>query len=124
MGSRGAFVNVNTKDFTFVDDGQTYHSIGEVDGVKVLVRDKGSVKAPDYSHTKNRIYAVIQNGSLKHLSWYDDDHNQRVSIDFLHPHKGVQPHKHIYLDHTGPGIPITEKELEFANKIRRRFNVK
>ena len=50
MGSRGAFVNVNTKDFTFVDDGQTYHSIGEVDGVKVLVRDKGSVKAPDYSH--------------------------------------------------------------------------
>lgn len=124
MGSRGAFVNVNTKDFTFVDDGQTYHSIGEVDGVKVLVRDKGSVKAPDYSHTKNRVYAVIQNGSLKHLSWYDDDHNQRVSIDFLHPHKGVQPHKHIYLDHIGPGIPITEKELELANKIRRRFNVK
>lgn len=124
MGSRGAFVNVNTKDFTFVDDGQTYHSIGEVDGVKVLVRDKGSVKAPDYSHTKNRVYAVIQNGSLKHLSWYDDDHNQRVSIDFLHPHKGVQPHKYIYLDHTGPGIPITEKELELANKIRRRFNVK
>ncbi len=124
MGSRGAFVNVNTKDFTFVDDGQTYHSIGEVDGVKVLVRDKGSVKAPDYSHTKNRVYAVIQNDSLKHLSWYDDDHNQRVSIDFLHPHKGVQPHKHIYLDHTGSGIPITEKELELANKIRRRFNVK
>lgn len=124
MGSRGAFVNVNLKNFDFVDGGQTYHSIGEVDGIKVLVRDSGSVKAPDYSHSQNTAYAVIQNGALKHLSWYDEDHNQRVSIDFLHPHKGVQPHKHLYLDHSGPGIPITKKELELANKIRRRFNVK
>lgn len=124
MGSRGAFVDISLGDFHFKKDGKTYSSIGEVDGVKVLVRDKGSSKAPEFSHTENRIYAVIQNGELKHLTWYDENHNQSVSIDFLHPHKGVQPHKHFYLDHSGPGIPITKEELALANKIRRRFNVK
>lgn len=69
MGSRGAFADVNTGNFTFVDGGQTYHSLGEVDGVKVIVRDKGSVKAPEFSHTANRIYAVVQDGKLKHLTF-------------------------------------------------------
>lgn len=125
MGGRGAFINVNKNDFTFVENGQTYHSIGEVDGVKVLVREKGnSVKAPDYSHTANRTYAIIQNGKLKHLTWYDENHNQSVSIDFGHAHHGVIPHKHYNLDHTDTGIPITEKELALANKIRRRFNLR
>ena len=124
MGSRGAFMNVNEGDFRFKLNGQSYHSIGEVDGVKVLVRDTGSVKAPDYSHTADRIYAVIQNGALKHLSWYDENHNQSVSVDFLHEHKGVQPHKHYYMNHSGPGIPITKEEMNLANKIRRRFNVR
>ena len=49
---------------------------------------------------------------------YGKNRNQSVSIDFLHPHK------HLYLDHSGPGIPITKEELALANKIRRRFNVK
>lgn len=124
MGSRGAFVNIDGKNFDFVEHGQTYHSIGEVDGVKILVRDFGSVKAPDYSHTENRVYAIIQNGALKHLTWYDENHNQSTSIDFLHPHKGVQPHKHLYLDHSDSGIEITKKEKDLANKIRRRFNIK
>lgn len=124
MGSRGAFVNVYEGDFRFVENGQTYHSIGEYEGVKILVRDKGSIKAPEFSHTKNRIYAVIQDGALKHLTWYDEFNAQSVSIDFLHSHEGVQPHKHLYLDHSGPGIPITEKELELANKIRRRYGLK
>lgn len=125
MGGRGAFINVNKQDFTFVEGGQTYHSIGEVDGVKVLVREKGnSVKAPDYSHTANRTYAIIQNGKLKHLTWYDENHNQSVSIDFGHAHNGVIPHKHYNLDHTDKGIPIDDKELALANKIKRRFNLR
>lgn len=32
MGSRGAFADVNAGNFTFVDGGQTYHSLGEIDG--------------------------------------------------------------------------------------------
>lgn len=124
MGSRGSFVNVNANDFTFVDGGQTYHSIGEVDGVKILVRDKGSVKAPELSHSKDTAYAVIQDGSLKHLAWYDENHNQNICIDFLHTHKGLKPHKHLNLDHSDQGIRPTDKELEFANKIRRRFKLK
>lgn len=50
MGSRGVFVNADTKNFDYVECGQTYHSIDEVDGFEVLIRGKGSTKAPDYFH--------------------------------------------------------------------------
>ena len=124
MGSRGAFEDVTIGNFKFVADGQTYRSVGEVDGIKVLVRTSGSVKAPEYSHTENRIYAIIQNGALKHLTFYDENHKQSVSIDLLHEHHGVMPHKHIYLDHTDKGIPITKEEQALIDKVRRRFNLR
>ncbi|MBQ1947660.1 MAG: hypothetical protein II359_03525 [Clostridia bacterium] len=126
MGSRGAFEDVNTGNFTFIDGGQTFNSIGEVDGVKVLVRTSGSVKAPEYSHTENRTYAIVQDGQLKHLTFYDEKHKQSVSIDLLHEHgsKRLKPHKHYNLDHTDDGIPVSENELKLINKIRRRFNLK
>lgn len=66
MGSRGAFVDVNMNDFTFKAGGQLYQSIGLSGDVKVLVQTKGAVKAPEYSHTANRVYAIIQDGKLKH----------------------------------------------------------
>lgn len=123
MGGRGAFANISERDFRFKEAGQQYHSIGNVDGVKVLLKDSGSVKAPEISHSPNRIYATVQNGQLKHLTWYDENHNQSVSIDFLHPHNGVQPHKHYNLNHDDGGIPITEEELKLANKIKRRYSL-
>ena len=118
MGSRGAFENINTRNFTFVDRGQTYFSIGEIDGVKVLVRPSGSVKAPEYSHTENRIYAIVQNGGLKHLTFYDENHKQSVSIDLMHEHgsKRLKPHKHFNLDHSDDGIPINETEKQLIKK--------
>lgn len=124
MGGRGAFVDVSSGDFNFVEGGQTYQAIGEVDGVEVLIRTSGSVKAPDYSHTANRIYATVQNGTLKHLSFYDKNHNQVVSIDLQHSHHGIQPHKHLNLDHTDNGIPISKEEQALVDKIRRRYNLK
>ena len=124
MGGRGSFVDVSAGNFNFVDGGQTYQSIGEVDGIKVLVRSSGSVKAPEYSHTENRIYAIVQNGALKHLSFYDSDHTQMVSIDLLHKHKGLIPHKHLGLDHSDNGIPVTPEEMQLIDKVRRRFNLR
>lgn len=125
MGSRGAFEDVNTGNFTFVDGGKTFNSIGEVDGVKVLVRADGySVKAPEYSHTENRIYAVVQGNKLKHLTFYGDDHKQKVSIDVSQEHWGVKPHKHYNLNHNDHGIPINENEQAMIDKIKRRFNLK
>lgn len=124
MGSRGSFEDVSSGNFNFVDGGQTYKSIGEVDGVKVLVKTSGSVKAPEYSHTANRVYAIIQDGALKHLTFYDENHNQSVSIDLLHSHHGVQPHKHLNLDHSDKGIAITKEEQAIVDKIRRRYNLR
>ena len=89
MGARGAFVDVNMEDFTFVEGGQQYQSIGMSGEVKVLIQTKGGVKAPEFSHTPNRVYAVVQDGKLKHIAYYDDKHKQAVSIDLLHEHKGT-----------------------------------
>lgn len=124
MGGRGAFVDVNNSDFTFKENGKNYHSIGEIDGIKVLVQDKGNVKAPEYSHTANRIYAIVQNGALKHLTFYDSNHNQEVSIDLLHKHNKICPHKHFHLNHSDKGIPITSEEQALIDKIKRRFGLK
>jgi hypothetical protein len=55
MGGRGAFVDVNLNDFQFTDGGQAYQTIGEVDGIQILVQNKGAVKAPEFSHTENGI---------------------------------------------------------------------
>ena len=129
MGSRGSFVDVSSGNYNFKAGGQHYKSLGILSSnpnVKIIVQDSNNVKAPEYSHTANRIYAVVKNGELKHLAYYDENHKQAVSIDFLHPHKGVQPHRHEYLNHNknSPGIPPNSKEIELINKIKKEFNLK
>lgn len=124
MGSRSSFKNVGAGDFRFVENGETYLSIGSLDNVKILIKERGSVKAPEFSHTEERIYAIIQNGALKHLAYYDENHKQAVSIDLLHAHHGIQPHKHLYLDHSDRGIPISDEERALINKIKEEFNLR
>lgn len=123
MGSRGAFENVDLGNFHFKEGGQNYHSVGEVDGIQVIIQDSGSVKAPEYSHTANRSYAIVQNGKLKHLTFYDETHSQVVSIDLMHQHHGLMPHKHLNLDHSDKGIPISKEEEALIKTIKRRFGL-
>lgn len=128
MGSRGAFVNVSIGDFRFnIGTGQnqqTYKTIGVIDEVQVIVQDKGqSVKAPDYSHTANRTYAVIQNGKLKHLAFYDENHNLVWVIDFGHMHNEKKPHVHYDKEHKlSSGVP-TDDDWKIIKKFLRRYNV-
>lgn len=124
MGSRAAFKSAGGGDFTFVENGETYRTIGGFDNLRVLIKEKGSVKAPEFSHTENRIYAVVQKGVLKHLVYYDEKHRQAVSIDLTHPHHGVQPHKHLYLDHSDKGIPISTEEQRLVERVRKEFHLK
>ncbi len=124
MGSRSSFRNVGSKNFEFVDNGQTFITVGSFENVQILIKERGSVKAPEFSHTENRIYAVTQNGALKHLSFYDENHNQAVAIDLLHSHRGLQPHKHLYLDHSDNGIPISSEERNLIEKIKREFHLR
>ncbi|MGN0554154.1 MAG: hypothetical protein ACI4I1_12280 [Oscillospiraceae bacterium] len=85
-------------------------------------RIPNNVKAPEYSHTPGRIYAVVKEGILKHLAYYDENHNQTVSIDLAHEHNGVKPHRHVYLQHNknDPGVPPTDAELKL---IKKEFNL-
>ena len=102
MGGRGSFVDVNSGNFAFKEGGQTYFSIGMIDdNIKVLERPGTSVKAPEMSHTENRIYAVMQKGELKHIAFYNDKHELVKSIDFMHSHDGKKPHVHYDVHHKG-----------------------
>lgn len=128
MGSRGAFVDVCKEVFDFVQGGQHYMLLGTLSknpNVKVIIQDSNAVKAPEYSHTAGRIYAVVKNGELKHLAYYDDTHKQAVSIDLTHEHKGVKPHRHVYLSHNkdDPGIPPTPEESALIKKIKKEFKL-
>ena len=129
MGSRGAFADVNSSSFFFKEGGQHYKSIGVLSSnpnVKVIVQDSSNVKAPEFSHTPGRIYAVVKDGTLKHVAYYDENHNQAVSIDLAHAHKGVQPHRHVYMSHdkNDPGVPPTEAEKKLIKKIKKEFHLK
>lgn len=129
MGSRGAFVNVDKGNFDFVTGGQHYKSLGTLSSnsnVKIIIQDSKNVKAPEYSHTPGRVYAVVKDGVLKHLAYYDQNHNQEVSIDLAHPHNGVMPHRHVHLKHGKnlPGVPPKQNEKALINKIKKEFHLK
>ena len=126
MGSRGAFVSVDTGNFSFVSNGQNYFSVGELStnpNVKILLQARGSVKAPEFSHTEGRIYAIVQDGRLKHVTFYDDKHLQAVSIDLTIPHYRLLPHKHLYLDHD-TALPISDAEKRLIEQIRKEYNLR
>lgn len=129
MGSRGAFESVELSNFAFKEGSQHYKTIGTLSSdsnVKIIIQDSNNVKAPEYSHTSGRIYAVVKEGQLKHVAYYDEKHKQAVSIDLAHAHKGVQPHRHEYLSHNknDPGIPPTAAENELIKKIKKEYHLK
>lgn len=129
MGSRGAFVNVEKGNFDFVLGGQHYKSLGTLSSnpnVKIIVQDSNNVKAPEFSHTAGRVYAIVKDGVLKHLTYYDQNHKQDVSIDLAHEHNGVRPHRHVHLKHGKnlPGVPPTKMEWKLINKIKKEFHLK
>lgn len=98
-------------------------TLSDSPNVKVIIQDSNAVKVPEYSHTAGRIYAVVKNGELQHLAYYDDAHKQAVSIDLAHDHKGVQPHRHVYLSHNknDTGIPPTAGESAL---IKKKFHLR
>lgn len=118
MGGRGSFVNVNSGNFVFKEGGQTYFSIGMIgDNIKVLERPGTSVKAPEYSHTENRIYVIMQKGELKHIAFYNDKHELVKSIDFQHYHDGMKPHVHHDVYHKGAVTSMTPGEQRVYEQV-------
>lgn len=52
MGSRAAFKSAGGGNFTFVENGETYRTIGGFDNLRVLIKDKGS---RIFSHRKQNL---------------------------------------------------------------------
>ncbi len=123
MGGRGSFINVNSNNFAFKESGQTYFAIGMIgDNIKVLERPGFSVKAPEYSHTENRIYAIMQKGELKHIAFYNDKHELIRSIDFLHYHDGKKPHVHHDIYHNCQVTLTTIADQKIIDQVNHWLN--
>lgn len=121
MGGRGSFVDADAGNFSFVEKGQKYFCIGEVDNVKIIVKDpslKESSNQPYLSHSPNAIYATVNNGVLKYLTFYGPDHKITNEIDLQHNHKGVRPHKHPKGDHS-VFERLSKQEYALIVKIKR-----
>lgn len=122
MGSRGAFVSVDSGDFNFVENGERYFTIGIIDDIQILTMGNvKNVKAPEYSHSSNRIYVIVKNGQLKHIAFYDENHKQIKVIDLEHKHCGIKPHIHYNMDHSDRGIPLSKNDYDLINKSKRRL---
>ena len=69
--------------------------------------------------------AIVQDGKLKHLTYYDANHKQHISVDLLHPHGGVKPHIHVDLNHdpNSPGIPPADAQKALIKKIKKEFHL-
>ena len=122
MGSRGAFVNVNAGNYNFTENGQKYTTVGQIGNIQILsMGETKNVKAPEYSHSPNRVYVTMKDGKIKHISFYDNEHKQIKVIDFEHSHYGIRPHIHFNLDHSDNGIPLTQSDIDLIKKIKRRL---
>lgn len=127
MGGRGAFIDIDKENWTFREGGQTFFCqsvfYSKVFGdVKILMQNQPNVRVPLYSHSANKIYAVIKNKKLKHIAFYDEVHKQKISVDLLHKHNGIIPHKHLYNDHNH-AFPITQDEQELIDQIKKEFHL-
>ena len=121
MGGRGSFVDADAGNFSFVEKGQKYFCIGEVDNVKILIKDpylKESINQPFLSHSPNAIYATVNNGVLKYLTFYGPDHKIINEIALQHSHDGVRPHKHPNGDHSLYDR-LSPEEEKLISKIKR-----
>lgn len=55
-----------------------------------------------------------------------DPDREGEAIDLAHAHRGVQPHRHVYMSHSGsdPGVPPTAEESKLIAKIKKEFRLK
>jgi len=127
MRSRGAFINIENDDFSFVVNGQKYHSLyfDVKRNIKYLIQTEGSNKVPDYSHSPNRIYALIQNGKAKSI-WIYEDHVKKVSIDLNHKHKNkdgklLDKHVHVDLFHQEDARTLSQYEEDLVELVEEQI---
>lgn len=124
MGSRGAFINIDQQDFRFKDGGKIYTTIKLYKNIQILIQQKGSVKVPDFSHSSNAIYAILQNGEIKGIGIYEN-HEKVKSIDLKHQHTNddgeifKEGHYHTDLFHSNIAFPLSKEDKELVGLIKK-----
>ena len=137
MGGRGASSGLALyRDRTgkFVEYGTEYKTVFQIENIKfVQMRNPNdSVRVPEETRTKGRIYVTIgKRGEIKCVTRYDKDGRKCLQIDLTHAHMSggvrIQPHSHDTYNHAeGRSLNKTEECLlkHILNTWRNRHGEK
>ncbi len=119
MGGRGTFARGNQVDFI-------YKSVGEIEGVKVLVGINGEHSLPEESHGSWAYIKLKPNGTFHEMRIYDDE-NYLIKEIAYHPEGNINNgnrtenilHMHEYERDNfrdRPARRLTKDEFQFYNK--------
>ncbi len=92
------------------------------------MQKSGSVKVPDYSHSPDTVYAIVQDGVVKTIGVYRN-HIKVSSIDLWHPHTNkdgtsFKEHVHTDLHHSKDARALSKYEellVKRANIVIERY---
>lgn len=105
-----------------------YSKISEISNNKVeFIVDTvspGGPVAPEFSNTANKIYALVnKHGTgLKSITFYDENHEQKISIHLDHTHHGESMHMHSGMKKGRDFIPYNHKYDKIVNEIVSKYN--
>lgn len=129
MGGRGSSSNFLYRDHDgkfaeYGDEYKTVHQRGMVKFVKPK-NNRTSVRVPEETRTKGRIYATIgKKGEVMSITRYDKNGKKCIQIDLTHWHNGRKPHVHKGYNH-GAGARLSKSEnalMERVLKYWKEFN--
>ena len=92
------------------------------------MQKSGSVKVPDYSHSPDTVYAIVQDGVVKTIGVYRN-HIKVSSIDLRHEHTNkdgtsFKEHVHTDLHHSKDARALSKYEellVKRANIVIERY---
>lgn len=130
MGGRGASSGMGLyrdRYGKFVEYGTEYDTILQDGNIKFVKmhNPNDSVRVPEETRTKERIYVTIgKNSDLKSITRYDEDGKKVLQIDLSHAHTSggvrLQPHSHDGYNHA-EGRPLTKVEERLVKNILKTW---
>ncbi|MDD5807120.1 MAG: hypothetical protein PUD02_07310 [Eggerthellales bacterium] len=124
MGGRGTYAAGRNVPYT-------YHTVGEIHGVKVLQKDEGASKLPEEAHSSSAYILLDNNGVFHQYREYDDGHRLTFEIGY-HPEPNIDKsrkpvlHAHDYngsIENRGLAKPLTKDELTRYKKYFKGVNL-
>lgn len=119
MGGRGASSGTSAKGNGY---GSQYRTIAKRGNVKFVEKaSKGSETLME-TRTRGRVYAQVDRGEVKSLTFFDASGKRKKQVDLTHSHGGAMPHTHHGYLHNEADSPkgaarLTPKERAMVDRV-------